>query len=65
MKLLFCILHLYSWAEEMATRCGNIKKRIICEAKTRTRLSDLKTCLRFPGLGFKTIIDSVKLTVLL
>ena len=45
--------------------CGNIKKRIMCEARPRTRLNNLKTCLRFPCLGLNTIIDSVKLTVLL
>ena len=63
--------------------CGNIKKRMMCEAKKlieksrechnhkpqpakpRTRLNNLKTCLRFPCLCLNTIIDSIKLTVLL
>ena len=45
--------------------CGNIKKRMMCEAKPRTRLNNLKTCLSFPSLGLNTTIDSIKLTVLL
>ena len=38
----------------------------MCEVKPRTRrLNKLKACLRFPCLGLNTIIDSIKLTVLL
>ena len=35
------------------------------EAKPRTELNNLKTYLRYPCLGLNTIIDSIKLTVLL
>ena len=45
--------------------CGNINKKMTCEAKPRTRLNNLKTCLEFSCLGLKTIIDTIKLTVLL
>ena len=38
---------------------------MICEAKPRTRLNNLITCLRFPCLDLNTIIDSIKLTLLL
>ena len=65
-KLLFCIfIFLGRKNGYLISCCGNIKKRIMCETKTHTRLNNLITCLRFPCLGLNTIIDSIKLTVLL
>ena len=45
--------------------CENIKKRMMCETKPRTRLNNLKNCLRFPCLGLNSIIESIKLNLLL
>ena len=55
----FFFAFLYSWAEKngyLISCCGSIKKRMICEAKPRTRLNNLKTCL----IGLNTIIASIK-----
>ena len=67
MKLLFCILHFCILGQKngyLISCCGNINKRMMCEAKPSTRLNNLKTCLGFPCFGLNTIIDSIKLTVL-
>ena len=60
----FCILG-QKKSSYLISCCGNIKKKMRCETMPRTRLNNLKTCLRCPCFGLYTIIDSIKLTVLL
>ena len=68
-KLLFCIWHFVFLGRKkngyLISCCGNINKTMMCEAKPRTRLNNLKTCLRFRCIGLNIIIDSIQLTVLL
>ena len=72
-KLLFCIFYCCilgqkNWLPHFLLWKYKGKDDVWSKGKDdvlSTRLNNLKTCLRFPCLGLNTIIDSIKLTVLL
>ena len=60
-KKRLCVRNIIKDVVEASTRKSQVVFRLFvsCSAKSRMRLNNLKTCLRFPCIGLNTIIGSL------